>query len=85
MELQRAPFFLCGLKLVSVEVRFLSQRQQPLKIIIDMTNEQVTEKWDEIVELFGPQKALDELFRYMSRDDKQEFLEHLERYWEVEL
>ena len=50
-----------------------------------MTNEQVTQKWDEIVELFGPQAVLDELFSYMSREDKQKFLELLEQYWEIEL
>ena len=58
-----------------------------------MTNEQVTQKWDEIVGLFGPQAVLNELCCYMSRDDKQKFLEHLKQKflehlkqnWEVEL
>lgn len=50
-----------------------------------MTNEQVTQKWDSAVELFGPQAVLDELCCYMSREDKQKFLEHFERDWEIEL
>lgn len=49
-----------------------------------MTNEQVTQKWGEIVELFGPQAVLDELFSYMSRSEKEEFLEHLERDWDLD-
>jgi hypothetical protein len=49
-----------------------------------MTNEQVTQKWDEIVELFGPQAVLDELFSYMSLTEKEEFLEHLERDWDLD-
>lgn len=50
-----------------------------------MTNEQVTEKWDNAVELFGPQVVLCKLCYYMSREDKQKFIEHLERDWDVEL
>jgi hypothetical protein len=49
-----------------------------------MTNEQITQKWDEIVELFGPQAVLDELFSYMSLTEKEEFLEHLNRMWDLD-
>ena len=49
-----------------------------------MTNEQVTQKWDEIVELFGPQAVLDELFSYMSRTEKEEFLEYLNNAWDLD-
>lgn len=49
-----------------------------------MTNEQVTQKWDEIVELFGPQAVLDELFGYMPLTEKEEFLEYLNRVWDLD-
>lgn len=50
-----------------------------------MTNETIIEKWDSIIEMLGPEEALNEIFCYLSKDDKQEFIEHVEQMYDLEL
>lgn len=50
-----------------------------------MTNEAITEKWDSMVETLGSEEVLNEIFCYLSKDDKQEFIEHVEQMYGFEL
>lgn len=50
-----------------------------------LTNETITEKWDSIIEALAPEEVLNEIFCYLSKDDKQEFIEHVEQMYNLEL
>ena len=50
-----------------------------------MTNETITEKWNSMVEMLGSEEVLNEIFCYLSKDDKQEFIEHVEQMYDLGL
>ncbi len=50
-----------------------------------MTNKAITEKWDSMVEMLGSEEVLNEISCYLSKDDKQEFIEHVEQMYDLEL
>lgn len=47
------------------------------------TSEEDSDLWERMMKDLGPETILNELFSYLSSDDIHDFIEHVDRYYEM--
>lgn len=68
------------------ESKFRSYIKEAVKSCLkESTMEELSDRWDHIIEVLGPEKFLEDIFAQLSDIELEDIISYTERMWDIDL